>query len=39
MASFLGCTVALVVILGVALTIFLLYHWQQKSRLEMEGDG
>ena len=39
MAGFLGCTVAVVFILGVALTVFFLYHRQQKSRLEVDGGG
>uniref|UniRef100_A0A8C9CPX4 Nectin-1 n=2 Tax=Phocoenidae TaxID=9740 RepID=A0A8C9CPX4_PHOSS len=39
MARFLGCTVAVVLILSVALTVFFLYHWQQKSRLEVDGGG
>ncbi|EPY88090.1 hypothetical protein CB1_000200009 [Camelus ferus] len=36
---FLGCTVAVVLILGVALTVSFLYHRQQKSQMEMDGGG
>lgn len=39
MARFLGCTVAVVLILSVALTVFFLYHRQEKSRLEVDGGG
>ncbi|TEA29467.1 hypothetical protein DBR06_SOUSAS510019, partial [Sousa chinensis] len=39
MARFLGCTAAVVLILSVALTVFFLYHRQQKSRLEVDGGG
>ncbi|MBZ3877043.1 putative nectin-1 isoform X2, partial [Sciurus carolinensis] len=38
-ARLLGGTVAMVLILGVALSVFFLYRRQQKSRLQMGGDG
>ena len=39
MARLLGCAVAVALILSVASTVFFLYHWQQKNRLEMDGAG
>lgn len=39
MERLLGCAVAMVLILSVAVTVFFLYHRQQMNRLEMDGGG
>ncbi|XP_057347136.1 nectin-1 isoform X2 [Manis pentadactyla] len=38
-ASFLAGAVAMTLILSAALAVFFLYHWQQKTQLEVGGGG
>uniref|UniRef100_A0A8C6S107 Uncharacterized protein n=1 Tax=Nannospalax galili TaxID=1026970 RepID=A0A8C6S107_NANGA len=38
-ARLLGSTVAIVLIFGLTLAVFLLYRWQQKNQLGMDTDG